>query len=179
MSIFTKILEKLGMKKAPSTPAPTQGTTSAGTPSTARPGGSTATPGTTGHAPTPGSTSTARPTNSTPSQPAVTGSRQPSTTTTAAPAQPQAPKAISEVDVVKQLEDKGRGTGLDWKVSIVDLLKLLDIDSSREARNELAQELGCPPELMHDSAKMNTWLHKEVLRRIAQNGGNIPQNLLD
>lgn len=81
--------------------------------------------------------------------------------------------------MVKQLEDKGRGTGLDWKVSIVDLLKLLDIDSSREARNELAQELGCPPELMHDSAKMNTWLHKEVLRRIAQNGGNIPQNLLD
>lgn len=171
MSIFTKILEKLGMKKAPSTPAPTQGTTPAGTPSTARPGASTATPG---------STSTARPTSSTPSQPAVTGSRQPSTTAgPAAPAQPQAPKAISEVDVVKQLEEKGRGTGLDWKVSIVDLLKLLDIDSSREARNELAQELGCPPELMKDSAKMNTWLHKEVLRRIAQNGGNIPQNLLD
>ena len=173
MSIFTKILEKLGMKKAPSTPAPTQGTTSAGTPSTARPGGSTATPG---------STSTARPTTSTPSQPAVTGSRPPSATTTAGPAtpaQPQAPKAISEVDVVKQLEEKGRGTGLDWKVSIVDLLKLLDIDSSREARNELAQELACPPELMKDSAKMNTWLHKEVLRRIAQNGGNIPQNLLD
>ena len=173
MSIFTKILEKLGMKKAPSTPAPTQGTTSAGTPSTARPGGSTATPG---------STSTARPTTSTPSHPAVPGSRQPSATTTAGPAtpaQPQAPKAISEVDVVKQLEEKGRGTGLDWKVSIVDLLKLLDIDSSREARNELAQELACPPELMKDSAKMNTWLHKEVLRRIAQNGGNIPQNLLD
>jgi hypothetical protein len=83
------------------------------------------------------------------------------------------------VDVVKQLEEKGRGTGLDWKVSIVDLLKLLGIDSSREARNELAKELACPPELMHDSAKMNTWLHKEVLRRIAQNGGNIPQNLLD
>ena len=81
--------------------------------------------------------------------------------------------------MVKQLEEKARGTALDWKVSIVDLLKLLGIDSSREARNELAKELGCPPELMKDSAKMNTWLHKEVLRRIAQNGGNIPQNLLD
>ena len=68
---------------------------------------------------------------------------------------------------------------MNWKVSIVDLLKLLDIDSSREARNELAKELGCPPELMNDSAKMNTWLHKTVLKKIAENGGNIPQSLLD
>jgi hypothetical protein len=90
-----------------------------------------------------------------------------------------APKAISEVDVVKQLEAKAGGTGLDWKVSIVDLLKLLDIDSSREARNELAKELGCPPDLMSDSAKMNTWLHKAVLKKIAENGGNIPASLLD
>jgi len=88
-------------------------------------------------------------------------------------------KAISEVDVVKQLEKLSVGSGLDWKVSIVDLLKLLDIDSSREARNELAVELGCPADLMHDSAKMNTWLHKTVLKKIAENGGNIPQSLLD
>ena len=81
--------------------------------------------------------------------------------------------------MVKQLEEKAKGSGLDWKVSIVDLLKLLDIDSSREARNELAQELGCPPELMKDSAKMNVWLHKTVLKKIAENGGNIPQSLLD
>ncbi|MBE0684325.1 MAG: DUF3597 domain-containing protein [Anaerolineales bacterium] len=90
-----------------------------------------------------------------------------------------APKAISEVDVVKQLEKRAAGKGLNWKVSIVDLLKVLDIDSSREARNELAKELGCPTDLMQDSAKMNTWLHKEVLKRIAANGGNIPANLLD
>lgn len=94
-------------------------------------------------------------------------------------AAPAAPKAISEVDVVKQLETLGKGKGLDWKVSIVDLLKLLDIDSSREARNELATELGCPPELMSDSAKMNVWLHKTVLKKIAENGGNIPKDLLD
>jgi len=81
--------------------------------------------------------------------------------------------------VVKQLEQRAAGKGLDWKVSIVDLLKLLDIDSSREARNELAKELGCPANLMNDSAKMNVWLHKEVLKRIAANGGNIPANLLD
>lgn len=88
------------------------------------------------------------------------------------------PRAMAEVDVVKKLEQLSVGKGLNWKVSIVDLLKLLDIDSSREARNELATELGCPANLMSDSAKMNVWLHKEVLRRIAVNGGNIPQNLL-
>jgi len=60
----------------------------------------------------------------------------------------------------------------------VDLLKLLKMDSSREARNELAKELGCPADLMSDSAKMNTWLHKTVLQKIAENGGNIPQSLI-
>ena len=83
------------------------------------------------------------------------------------------------MDVVKKLEKMAEGSGLDWKVSIVDLLKVLGIDSSREARNELAKELGCPPELMSDSAKMNVWLHKTVLKKIAENGGNIPQSLLD
>lgn len=87
--------------------------------------------------------------------------------------------AVSEVDVVKHLEELSEGKGLDWKVSIVDLLKLLDIDSSREARNELATELSCPADFMTDSAKMNVWLHKEVLKQIAANGGNIPANLLD
>ncbi|MDD2922709.1 MAG: DUF3597 domain-containing protein [Anaerolineales bacterium] len=96
-----------------------------------------------------------------------------------APAQPAKPVAISEVDVVKNIEKLAAGSGLNWKVSIVDLLKILDIDSSREARNALATELGCPADLMHDSAKMNVWLHKEVLRKIAENGGNIPQDLLD
>jgi hypothetical protein len=92
---------------------------------------------------------------------------------------PPAPVAVSEVDVVKHLEELSAGSGLDWKVSIVDLLKLLDIDSSREARNELATELGCPADLMKDSAKMNVWLHKEVLKQIAANGGNIPASMLD
>jgi hypothetical protein len=82
-------------------------------------------------------------------------------------------------NVVKHLEELSKGKNLNWKVSIVDLLKLLDLDSSYEARVELAKELNCPPELMNDSAKMNTWLHKEVLRKIAENGGNIPKDLLD
>jgi hypothetical protein len=68
---------------------------------------------------------------------------------------------------------------LNWKVSIVSLLKRLDLDSSYEARLELAKELDCPPKLMNDSAKMNTWLHKTVLKKIAENGGNMPKELLD
>ena len=86
---------------------------------------------------------------------------------------------MSEVDVIKKLETMNKDSGLNWKTSIVDLLKILDIDSSREARNELAKELGCPADLMSDSAKMNTWLHKAVLKKIAANGGNIPRDLLD
>jgi len=68
---------------------------------------------------------------------------------------------------------------LNWKVSIVDLLKLLDLDSSFAARKELAVELGCPADAMGDSAKMNMWLHKTVLKKLAENGGNIPKELLD
>jgi len=96
-----------------------------------------------------------------------------------AAAAPAAPVAISVVDVVKHLEELSAGKDLNWKVSIVDLLKLLDIDSSGEARKELAEELGCPADQMSDSARMNVWLHKEVLKKIAENGGNIPANLLD
>jgi hypothetical protein len=89
------------------------------------------------------------------------------------------PQAISEVDVVKKLEQLSAGSGLDWKVSIVDLLTLLHIDSSFQARKELATELGCPPDMMSDSARMNVWLHKTVLKKIAENGGNIPKSLLN
>jgi len=94
---------------------------------------------------------------------------------------PPPPKAVPVVDVVAQLEQRAAATpqDLNWRTSIVDLLKLLDIDSSLSARKELAEELGCPPELMGDSAKMNMWLHKTVLERIAANGGNVPKELLD
>jgi hypothetical protein len=94
---------------------------------------------------------------------------------------PAPTRAIPVVDVVAQLEDRAAKNPqkLNWRTSIVDLLKLLDIDSSFEARKELAVELGCPPELMKDSAQMNMWLHKTVLARIAANGGNVPKDLLD
>lgn len=104
---------------------------------------------------------------------------------TAAPVPPAAPAsapsgAVPVTDVVAQLEQKAAANPqkLNWRTSIVDLLKLLDLDSSLAARKELATELGCPAELMADSAQMNMWLHKAVLARIAENGGNIPPDLL-
>ena len=97
-----------------------------------------------------------------------------------AAAAPAAPVAISVVDVLGQLEAlaKANPEKLNWKTSIVDLMKLLSLDSSLAARKELAGELGCPAEKMGDSAQMNMWLHKTVLQKLAANGGNIPADLL-
>lgn len=90
------------------------------------------------------------------------------------------PVAISAIDVVAKLEAlaSAHAEKLNWKVSIVDLLKLLGLDSSLAVRKELATELGCPAEKMGDSAQMNMWLHKTVLQKLAENGGNIPAELL-
>lgn len=99
----------------------------------------------------------------------------------AAPAAPSGPAPIAVVDVVAQLEKlaASQTQKLNWKVSIVDLMKLLGLDSSYAARKELAAELGCPAEKMGDSAQMNMWLHKTVLQKLADNGGNIPKELLN
>lgn len=98
----------------------------------------------------------------------------------AASAPSAAPTPISAVDVVSQLEGmaKANPEKLNWKTSIVDLMKLLGLDSSLAARKELATELGCPADKMGDSAQMNMWLHKTVLQKLAENGGNIPKELL-
>lgn len=109
--------------------------------------------------------------------PAPTASASPA----AAPAAPARPKGVLLVDVVANLEQRAAANPqkLNWRTSIVDLLKLLDMDSSFAARKELAREMNCPEVLMGDSAKMNTWLHQNVLARIASNGGNVPKELLD
>ena len=88
---------------------------------------------------------------------------------------------MREVDVVMQLEQKAAANAekLNWRTSIVDLMKLLDIDSSLTARKALATELACPAGLMSDSAQMNMWLHKTVLAQLAANGGNVPKELID
>jgi hypothetical protein len=84
------------------------------------------------------------------------------------------------VDVVAILNDLAskRKEKLDWRKSIVDLLKLLDLDSTLSARKELAQELNYSGD-MNDSASMNMWLHKQVMRKLAENGGKVPDDLKD
>jgi hypothetical protein len=99
--------------------------------------------------------------------------------TAAVPAAPVV-NPIAMVDVVALLTEKAakHPEKLNWKTSIVDLLKLLGLDSSLAARKALAKELYCPDDKMADSAQMNMWLHKNVLGHIAANGGNIPKELL-
>src|SRR4029450_13407421 len=96
-----------------------------------------------------------------------------------APAAPATVAAPPVVDVTAILNDlaKKNPEKLDWKRSIVDLMKLVGMDSSFTARKQLAEELhysGDP----NDSAAMNIWLHKEVMKKLAENGGKVPQELL-
>lgn len=103
-------------------------------------------------------------------------------TATAAPAapMPSAPKPASPVvDIAVVMEGLAAKNSekLDWKRSIVDLMKLVGMDSSLSARKELATELHYAGD-MNDSASMNVWLHKEVLKKLAENGGKVPPELL-
>ncbi|MES2742879.1 MAG: DUF3597 domain-containing protein [Pseudomonadota bacterium] len=98
-----------------------------------------------------------------------------------APAAPVAPAAQSvEVDVEAILGAKAQQAGqtLNWRTSIVDLMKLLDLDSSLQARKELAQELHYSGDT-GDSAAMNIWLHRQVMNKLAENGGKVPAELKD
>ena len=99
--------------------------------------------------------------------------------TTAPPAPaPAAPVAIDDVDVEKMLSEAAakNGSKLNWRSSIVDLMKLLGIDSSLDNRKELATELGYTGAL-DGSAEMNIWLHKQVIQKIKDNGGRLPTDL--
>lgn len=102
--------------------------------------------------------------------------------TTAAPAAPipAAPQPVSEVDVEAILSGLAAKSDqkLNWRTSIVDLMKLLGLDSSLSERKGLAQELGYTGGL-DGSAEMNIWLHKQVMRELAANGGKVPAELLD
>lgn len=93
---------------------------------------------------------------------------------------PEGPKVewSEPVDVAAVLDGlaKKNKHKLHWKTSIVDLMKLLDLDSSAAARKELAEELGYTGD-MKDSAKMNVWLHKQVMIKLAANGGKVPDDL--
>ena len=97
-----------------------------------------------------------------------------------APAAAPAPVALESVDVAAQLDAMAAANAqeLNWKSSIVDLMKLVGMDSSLQERKDLAMELGYTGEL-NGSAEMNIWLHKQVLRELAANGGTVPADLLN
>jgi hypothetical protein len=88
-----------------------------------------------------------------------------------------APASV-DVDAVLTQMASQNSEKLDYKKSIVDLMKLVGMDSSLQSRKELATELGYTGD-KSDSAAMNIWLHKQVLRKLAENGGKVPANLLD
>ena len=91
-----------------------------------------------------------------------------------------APAPISRAEVEAQIAaiEAKRGVKYNWKQSIVDLMKLLDLDSSLASRKELAQELGYKGAL-DGSAEMNVWLHKQVMEKLAEGGGKVPDSLKD
>jgi len=161
MSLFKEILQKLGMGKADAeaTSGATAANSSANRKATPRSDAPSAT------MPSPAAPGATAAPGSPPGQPAP----------------PSPTKSVEVVDVVAQLERRATASSqkLNWRTSIVDLLKLLDIESSLTARKALATELGCPVAVMDDSAQMNIWLHKTVLERIAANGGNVPKELLE
>ena len=161
MSIFGNILEKLGLRKSKDSRPPT---TEQMRPSPSAPPRSAARQGSSATRRSSVEEENSAP-GSAPSGGATTSSKPP----------------VAMVDVTAHLEQLATKNSeqLNWRTSIVDLLKLLDIDSSAAARRELAEELGAPAGLQHGSAEMNTWLHRTVLRKIADNGSNVPKELLD
>lgn len=155
MGLFSNILEKLGLKKPAA--APTAPNAAAGDSR-------------------PAPTVTSAPKSTVPVQPGTVYAEIHQTSEIKAPV-----AKIEVVDVMSKLEKMAAANPqkLNWKTSIVDLLKLLGLDSSLEARKELAAELGCPAEKIGgDYSEMNVWLQKTVLQKIADNGGNIPQDML-
>lgn len=90
------------------------------------------------------------------------------------------PAATAPVDVEAIMEalDAKQSHRSNWRHSIVDLMSLLGMDNSLAERKELAKELGYTGD-MNDSATMNVWLHKQVMRKMAENGGKVPASMLD
>lgn len=100
-----------------------------------------------------------------------------STGSAAAPSSaPVAPAQSVDVAAIVDKAAAAKGEKLEWRTSIVDLMKALDIDSSFAARKELAKELGYTGD-SNDSASMNIWLHKQVMAKLAANGGKLPPEI--
>ena len=100
------------------------------------------------------------------------------TVAAAAPAAADAPAAAPETVAVCEALAAKNPQKLNWRTSIVDLMKLLGMDSSLANRKELAKELGCPENLIGgDYSQMNVWLIKAVMKKLAENGGKVPEEL--
>jgi len=125
-----------------------------------------ATPAPGGAAPAPGGGGSAPASGSAPANPG-------SSSASAAPAAP--PQSVDVAAIVDKAA-AAKGEKLEWRTSIVDLMKALDIDSSLAARKELAKELGYTGDT-NDSASMNVWLHKQVMAKLAANGGKLPPEI--
>ena len=102
----------------------------------------------------------------------------PATTATAAPATPAAVAPLLDVEAVLTFMATQNSQTLNWQTSIVDLMKLLGMESSLAERRELADELGFTGD-KQDTAPMNIWLHREVMKQFAANGGHVPASMLD
>ncbi|MBX4954055.1 DUF3597 domain-containing protein [Rhizobium lentis] len=116
-----------------------------------------------------------------PAQAPVTPSAVPSPAPAASPAQSNpATSPAMTVDIVPILDAAAKKSGqkLDWRHSIVDLMKAVGMDASLAERKELAAELGYTGDT-NDSAKMNMWLHKALMKRLSENDGRVPADLLD
>ena len=109
-------------------------------------------------------------------QPTQQPAQQPAQQPQAAPA--AAPMQQVDVEAVLNNMQQQSGQQLNWRTSIVDLLKLLGLDSSLQARKELAAELQYTGDT-NDSASMNIWLHRQVMNKLAANGGKVPADLKD
>jgi hypothetical protein len=110
------------------------------------------------------------------SAPAAAPPAAPAAQPAVAPASGAAPAAAVDVTAIMDNLAAQSSERLDWRRSIVDLMKLLNLDSSLAARKELAQELSYAGD-MNDSASMNIWLHKQVMTKLAENGGKVPDEL--
>jgi hypothetical protein len=110
-------------------------------------------------------------------QPPPAGGTPPPVTAATPPAGVSAPAPVVDVTAILDGLSSKSSEKLDWRNSIVDLMKLVGMDSSYSARIELAKELQYTGNTS-DSAAMNIWLHKQVIKKIAENGGKVPQDLL-
>ncbi|MBW6401242.1 DUF3597 domain-containing protein [Roseomonas sp. HJA6] len=110
-------------------------------------------------------------------KPASAGAADPNPLSAAPDSAPDAHRPQVDVAAVLSGMEAASGQKLDWRHSIVDLMKLLGIDSSLPARRELARELGYAAST-DDTAAMNVWLHRQVMQKLAENGGRVPPDLM-